>query len=71
LLEDVSCLVFIEHYMLGFAGQQADYTEEKWLGIIRKTWKKMSDTAHAFATTGGIKLPEALVPLILKAVAEG
>ncbi len=70
LLEDVSCLVFIEHYMLGFAGQQADYTEEKWLGIIRKTWKKMSPAAQAFATTGGIKLPESLVQLILKAVAE-
>jgi hypothetical protein len=69
LLEDVSCLVFIEHYMLGFAGQQAEYTEEKWLGIIRKTWKKMSADAQAFATSGGIKLPEALVPLILKAVA--
>ncbi|MBS1145415.1 MAG: hypothetical protein H6R14_2821 [Proteobacteria bacterium] len=70
LLEDVSCLVFIEHYMLGFAGQQADYTEEKWLGIIRKTWKKMSDAAHSFATTGGITLPEALVPLISKAIAD-
>lgn len=70
LVEDVSCLVFIEHYMLGFAGQQADYTEEKWLGIIRKTWKKMSPAAHAFATSGGIRLPEALVPLILKAIAE-
>jgi hypothetical protein len=69
LLEDVSCLVFIEHYMLGFAGQQAEYTEEKWLGIIRKTWKKMSGPAQAFATSGGIRLPEALVPLILKAVA--
>ncbi|MBT9523577.1 MAG: DUF4202 family protein, partial [Dechloromonas sp.] len=64
-------LVFIEHYMLGFAGQQPDYSEEKWLGIIRKTWKKMSGAAQAFATTGGIRLPEALVPLILKAVAEG
>ncbi|UCV17521.1 DUF4202 domain-containing protein [Ferribacterium limneticum] len=71
MLEDVSCLVFIEHYMLGFAGQQPDYSEEKWLGIVRKTWKKMSGAAQAFATTGGIKLPEALVPLILKAVAEG
>ena len=70
LLEDVSCLVFIEHYMLGFAGQQADYTEEKWLGIIRKTWKKMSPAAQAFATTGGIQLPEALLPLILKAVSD-
>ncbi|AXS79887.1 DUF4202 domain-containing protein [Dechloromonas sp. HYN0024] len=71
LVEDVSSLVFIEHYMLGFASQHADYSEEKWLGIIRKTWKKMSGEAHAFATSGGIKLPEALVPLILKAVAEG
>jgi hypothetical protein len=69
LLEDVSSLVFIEHYMLGFAGQHAEYTEEKWLGIIRKTWKKMSEQAHSFATSGGIKLPEPLVPLILKAVA--
>jgi len=70
LLEDVSCLVFIEHYMLGFAGQQAEYTEEKWLGIIRKTWKKMSESAQSFATSAGIKLPEALVPLILKAISE-
>lgn len=71
MLEDVSSLVFIEHYLLGFADQHAEYSEEKWLGIIRKTWKKMSGTAHAFATTGGIKLPEALLPLILKAVSEG
>ena len=68
MLEDVTDLVFIEHYMLGFAGQHADYTEEKWLDIIRKTWKKMSDRAHSFATTGGINLPEPLVPLILKAI---
>lgn len=70
LLEDVSSLVFLEHYMLGFAGQHAEYSEQKWLGIIRKTWKKMSGEAQRFATTGGIKLPEALLPLILKAVAE-
>lgn len=71
LLEDVSSLVFLEHYMLGFAGQHAEYSEQKWLGIIRKTWKKMSGEAQRFATTGGIKLPEPLLPLILKAVAEG
>lgn len=68
MLEDVTSLVFIEHYMLGFAGQHAEYSEEKWLEIIRRTWKKMSDRAHAFATSGGIKLPEPLVPLILKAI---
>ncbi|MBS1159607.1 MAG: hypothetical protein H6R15_2026 [Proteobacteria bacterium] len=70
MLEDVSSLVFLEHYMQGFAGQHADYSEEKWLGIIRKTWKKMSDNAHAFATSGGITLPPALLPLIEKALAD-
>lgn len=71
MLEDVTSLVFLEHYMLGFAGQHAEYSEDKWLDIIRKTWKKMSSDAHAFATSGGISLPEPLRPLILKAVAEG
>ena len=68
MLEDVTDLVFIEYYMLGFAGQHADYSEEKWLEIIRKTWKKMSDAAHAFALSGKLKLPEPLVPLITKAI---
>ena len=68
LMEDVVDLVFIEYYMLGFAQQKADYTEDKWLLIIRKTWDKMSERAHEFALSGKIKLPEALVPLILKAI---
>ena len=68
MMEDVVDLVFIEHYMLGFAGQKPDYSEEKWLDIIRKTWKKMSDQGHAFAVSGKVKLPEPLVPLILKAI---
>lgn len=68
LLEDVTDLCFIEHYMLEFAGQHAEYTEEKWLDIIRKTWKKMSPRAHEFALSGKLKLPEPLVPLITKAV---
>lgn len=71
LLEDVTDLVFIEHYMLGFAGQHAEYSEEKWLDIIRKTWRKMSENAHAFALSGKLKLPEPLVPLITKAVSGG
>ena len=68
LLEDVADLVFIEHYMVEFAGQHPDYTEEKWLDIVRKTWKKMSERAHAFALSGHLKLPEPLVPLITKAI---
>ena len=71
LLEDVTSLVFLEHYLLGFAGQHDEYSEEKWLDIIRKTWKKMSADAHGFATSGAVKLPEPLLPLILKAVAGG
>ncbi|HMX15690.1 MAG TPA: DUF4202 domain-containing protein [Rhodocyclaceae bacterium] len=69
MLEDVADLVFIEHYMLGFAGQKADYPEEKWLDIIRKTWKKMSEAAHQFALSGQLRLPEPLVPLITRAIA--
>jgi uncharacterized protein DUF4202 len=69
LLEDVTALVFIEHYMLDFVGQKPDYSEDKWLDIVRKTWNKMSADAHAFALSGKLKLPEPLVPLITKAVA--
>lgn len=69
LLEDVTDLVFIEHYLLGFANKHPEYDEEKWLDIIRKTWKKMSEGAQQFALSGSVVLPESLVPLIKKAVA--
>lgn len=68
LLEDVASLVFIEHYMLAFAGKHPEYDEEKWLVIIRRTWNKMSEQAHQFALAGHITLPEPLIPLIQKAV---
>lgn len=68
LLEDVTDLVFIEHYMLEFAGKHPEYDEEKWLDIIRKTWKKMSEQGQQFALSGKISLPEPLVPLIQKAL---
>lgn len=69
MLEDVADLVFIEHYLVDFASQKPDYSEEKWLEILRKTWRKMSDDAHAYALSGKLRLPEALLPLIQKAVA--
>ena len=71
LLEDVSTLVFIEHYMLPFVRQKPDYTDDKWRDIIRKTWDKMSTQAHAFALSGNVALPEPLVALIREAVSEG
>jgi hypothetical protein len=54
--------------MIGFATSHPEYDEAKWIEIIKKTWQKMSSRAHDFALAGKIKLPEALVPLILKAV---
>lgn len=68
LLEDITDLVFIEHYMLAFAEKHPEYDEDKWLDIVRKTWRKMSAGAQQFALEGNITLPEPLVPLIQKAV---
>jgi hypothetical protein len=68
LLEDVIGLTFIEHYMTDFAARHPEYDEAKWLNIIRKTWAKMSDRARTFVLAGSIRLPEALLPLVLKAV---
>ena len=70
LLEDVVGLVFIEHYMLAFAEKHPEYDEDKWIDIIRKTWRKMSSDAHDFALSGDLILPEPLIPLIQKSVSE-
>lgn len=68
LLEDVTDLCFIEHYLVDFVDKHPDYSEEKWIEIIQKTWHKMSVEAHEFALSGKVKLPESLTPLILNAV---
>lgn len=68
LLEDVTDLVFMEHYMLEFVGKHPEYSEEKWVEIIQKTWRKMSADAQQFALSGAVRLPESLLPLIQKAV---
>lgn len=39
ILEDVICLVFVQHYFLPFA---VKHSEEKVIAIVRKTWAKMS-----------------------------
>ena len=68
LLEDVTDLCFMEHYILDFVNKHPDYSEEKWIEIIQKTWRKMSDDAHQFALAGNVKFSESLTPLILKSV---
>ena len=71
LLEDVADLVFIEHYLQAFVDKHPEYDEDKWLDIIRKTWKKMSKEGQEFALSGSVKLPEPLVPLIQNALGVG
>ena len=46
LLEDVACLVFMEHYLPAFA---ARHDAEKLAGILHKTWRKMSTHGQAAA----------------------
>tara|TARA_Y100001933_G_scaffold236844_1_gene259155 strand:- start:4978 stop:5529 length:552 start_codon:yes stop_codon:yes gene_type:complete len=65
LIEDVACLVFLEHYIEPFASTK-DYSEEKWVKIIQKTWGKMSDKAHKFALE--INYPSPILNLIKKAL---
>ena len=66
LIEDVACLVFLEHYIVPFASTK-NYSEEKWVKIIQKTWAKMSDKAHKFALE--INYPSPILALIKKALA--
>ena len=70
MLEDVANLVFIEHYLSGFAAQHPEYDKAKWIDILQKTWKKMSSAGQAFALTK-ISLPAHLAPLIIEAVGNG
>jgi hypothetical protein len=49
LLEDVVDLVFLQYYLADFVVKYSHYDEEKLLGILRKTWRKMSEQGHAAA----------------------
>lgn len=63
LLEDVACLVFLEHYFPAFAEK---HDEEKMIGIVRKTWKKMSEAGRNAALS--LQLTEELAAVVGKAL---
>jgi len=63
LIEDVACLVFLEHYFPAFADAQ---DEDKLIDIVRKTWRKMSEIAHARALE--LELPAHLQAIVAKAL---
>ncbi|MCI2283297.1 DUF4202 domain-containing protein [Colwellia sp. MSW7] len=67
-LEDVACLVFLEHYFEAFADNYLKQDNEaKIIRIVQLTWKKMSDSAHDIALQ--LTLPDQLTDIVKKALA--
>jgi tRNAThr (cytosine32-N3)-methyltransferase len=66
-LEDAACLVFLENEISAFAAQHADYPREKFVDILRKTWRKMTPAAQAAALA--LDLPPPIASLVREAVA--
>jgi len=67
-LEDAAILVFLENEIGAFAAQHADYTREKFVEILRKTWRKLSEGARAHARA--LDLPPAIADLVHAALSE-
>lgn len=65
-LEDAACLVFLENEIGAFAAQHAEYPREKFVDILRKTWRKMSPAAQQAALA--LDLPPAIAGLVREAV---
>jgi tRNAThr (cytosine32-N3)-methyltransferase len=65
-LEDAAVLVFLESEIQAFAAQHADYPREKFVDILKKTWKKMSPRAQELAI--GLSLPDAIAGLVREAL---
>jgi tRNAThr (cytosine32-N3)-methyltransferase len=65
-LEDAACLVFLENEVVAFADRHAGYPREKFIDILRKTWRKMSPRAHELAL--GLPLPPSTAALVHDAV---
>lgn len=64
-LEDAACLVFLENEIAAFADQHSEYPREKFIGILQRTWKKMSPPAQQAALA--LTLPPAIAALVREA----
>ena len=65
-LEDVACLVFLEHYFADFARK---HERAKLVDIARKTWNKMSPRGQAAAAELARRLPDELRSIVDDALA--
>jgi hypothetical protein len=62
-LEDVACLVFLEHELAAFSRK---HERDKLVDIVRKTWGKMSERGRAAAA--GLALPPDLAAILADAL---
>ncbi len=63
-LEDAACLVFLQFYAAGFAPK---HDRAKMIGIVQKTWKKMSEEGHTAAL--GLPLDSGVRTIVEEALA--
>ncbi|KAF3930213.1 hypothetical protein ABW20_dc0103180 [Dactylellina cionopaga] len=70
LLEDAAVLVFLSEEVEGFKQQHEEYDEDKWAGIVKKTWRKLSDRGKEEAGKLLPGLEEGLKKVVERVVAE-
>ena len=66
LLEDAACLLFLENEISTFAAEHAEYPREKFITIVAKTWRKMSQPARDAAAS--IALPPPIAEIVREAI---
>jgi tRNAThr (cytosine32-N3)-methyltransferase len=64
-LEDAACLVFLENEIADFAAQHTEYPRDKFIGILQRTWRKMSAPAQQFAME--LELPAEIAAMVREA----
>lgn len=69
VLQDAAVLVFLEREIGAFVAQRGDYPREKFLNILKKTWRKLSPAGQA--ATAQVALPPALAELFEEAKSSG
>jgi tRNAThr (cytosine32-N3)-methyltransferase len=67
-LEDAAVLVFLENEIGAFAARHADYPREKFVDILKKTWRKLSPPAQTLAST--LELPPGIAALVRDATSK-
>ncbi|EPS36834.1 hypothetical protein H072_9588 [Dactylellina haptotyla CBS 200.50] len=70
LLEDAAVLVFLSEEVDVFKKQHEDYDEEKWVGIVWKTWRKLSQKGREEAAKLLPEMEDGLRKIVERAVAE-